>query len=236
MAADWLFDSVVEYYYFNSRAVLNGATRLDRLDSTDQSVALATIEGALRRYVALCDDDLLKKLAISVSDDLCKTLADISMWSASVTKYIRSVYGTLFDRFSERGVTVRYVIDNTYPSGLDRPLRLYPMAYPLANVIYVCPHQVALQLAWKLGRFTDTIPQRPDQLGEEIVEGRYIAKLAARRAMEANRHLVYLEIDYETGDFDGVIPVESGANTIQIYRNQPAVAGSLIQVLSGQTT
>ena len=212
-----------------TRVVETAGARLDALDLDQMAAALETVATTVRTKTEALDSDLLKRIAVSVADDFYKSLASISNWSDGADSYVRAVFGTFFDILTERGIPLRYVVENTYAQDLICPLQFFPDVFAAVGFIYDCPHLLALRLAQGDGRFPDGIPDAGD-LAPWLAEGRDVASQLACKATDSQRHLMYLEVDFVEGALDEVLSLPGASGTIIIFRNEAPVMGSNVNV------
>ena len=69
-----------------------------------------------------------------------------------------------------------------------------------------------------------------DSLRPLVAEARDLAIKIATSAKAKNRHLIYLEIDFEPGCLDGVLELRTRPGVIQVIRNQAPVPGSEVAI------
>lgn len=221
----WKLPSLVDYYDFDQEALVKRSSQLALLDEAEQSIALSSVAETVAAMLAGFDDDFLPDVALSMLDDLYKSAIWIVEWGPAQADYIRDVWGTLFRTLTERGFTMRYVIDNTFPLGLERPLSLLPELFGQAGIVYVCPHQLALGLPEAAN-----VEHSVDGLRQFIGESRHLANELVERLVTSETHVVYLELDYEEGCLDVVRSLRAAPGTILVFRNEEPVAGSSVEM------
>jgi hypothetical protein len=113
---------------------------------------------------------------------------------------------------------VRYVVENTFPDSLDRPLIFYPDMFQQVGFVYVCPHEITWHLAEHDGLLTAGQTPTIDNLAPVAEEGRVVAQTAARRAVAAGRHLAYFEIDWKPGSLDPIDALSTPPGTVVVFR------------------
>ena len=226
--AQWKLASLVDYYDFDDEALVKRSSQLALLDEPEQSIALSCVAETITAMAAGFDDDLLPGVAVSMFDDLYKSAIWIVEWGPVQSDYVRAVWGTYFRTLTERGFTMRYVIENTFPDGpdgLERPLSLLPEMFGSSGIAYVCPHQLALSLPEAANA-----EHSVDGLRQFIGESRQLANALVERLVTSGTHLAYLELDWEEGCLDVVTSLRAAPGTILVFRNEEPVAGSSVEM------
>jgi hypothetical protein len=234
----WERSSLFEYYDANTDVVAESATRLRQLDASESATALATVAATVRRLTDDLTGERLGSVAVSVADDLYKTTATWQgRWAEEETNYLRSVYATFFEALTQRGLTIRYIVENTYPD-LARPLIFFPLVYRQLGLVYACPHH----LAWDLAKHdvptfdgllaaSGGLPSNHD-LAPWLKESRHVVATLAAKAIDARRHLMYLELDYKDGALDPILTLPAAQGVITIFRNEPPNPHTRVRVIS----
>lgn len=228
----WELDSVVDYYDANTDVVAVSGARLEALSEADRSAALATVSARVRELVNAMglDRDQFVGLIVSVVDDFYKTVAGATAWDRSGSQYCSAVFATLLDLATERGLQVRYVVENTFPDFLDRPLQFYPQVFGEIGMAYVCPQIYAWKLAQADGRIAPGEDPQIERFVQVMDESRMLARRVLRELLERRQHLAYFEIDWTEGSLDAVLKIDESPGTVLMFRNAPPVAGSTIEV------
>ncbi len=233
----WILPSFVDYFDARVDVVASTAERLTGLPREEADAALEAIGADVRAKVEALSDEDLRNVAVAVADDLYKTLNRISIWGPETDRYVRAVFGTFFDVLHGRGYLMRYVADNVYEEGLQRPLFLYPLAYSAAGLVYVCPHENAYSLMKRDGALDESDGELAQAsmvdlsaLAPWLAEGRLLAKMLIEAAADRQMHHVYLELDFEAGALDAVWNLSTPPGTIVVFRNEAPVLGSLVDV------
>jgi hypothetical protein len=230
--SDWTFAGLVQYYDARSDVVRESARRFSALDAAAKDRVLAHIAATVRAYTERLHAEGydIARTAVSVVDDLYKTVGNAQAWSPEATFYLQAVFGTFLDAASGWGFRVRYVVDNTFPDGLDRPLIFYPDGFARVGFVYVCPRVLAWDLAKHDGALTDGQTPTLDDLAYWAREGRELAWDAARQVVAAGRHLAYFEIDGEPGSFDPINALPTPPGTVEILRDAAPLPGTEVAV------
>jgi hypothetical protein len=225
ISGQWRLSSLVDYYDFNQDCPSQNCLRLAALNEQDRAIALSTVEQTVAGFSAAFDDGLLPQVASSVVDDLYK-YGSTSVWGPLQWDYIRAVWGTFFSELRSRGFNLRYVVENTFPDPLQRPIELFPNLFGAAGLIYICPHELALKLP-------EGVHVEPSlaNLRFLVAEARDIAGRLAKECVEQGKHFAYLELDYDEGSLATVNGLAASPGSIQIFRNLAPTAGSTIQVV-----
>jgi hypothetical protein len=231
-ASDWTFADLVQYYDANTDVLPESARRLAALGAADKECALAQIAATVQAHIAQLRTDGIDiaRVAVSAADDLYKTLFRAQEWSPESTAYLRAVFGTFLAAASSWGIQVRYVVENTFPDYLDRPLIFYPEMFRQAGFIYVCPHEFAWRLAEHDGLLSAGQDPTIGNLAPLSAEGRTLAHEAARRAVTDGRHLAYFEIDWQPGSLDPLDALPAPPGTVIVFRNDVPAPGTTVEV------
>jgi hypothetical protein len=222
----WQFPSLVDYYDFNQRVLVEQPERLEALDEEGRAAALSVVQRVVADQASALDDTLLSEGAVSVIDDLYKAGCAADVWGPLHADYVRAVWGTFFSVLSDRGFTIRYVVENTFGEPLDHPLILFPDLFRSAGVTYVCPHELATRLPE--GATAEHTIDGLRFLGDEA---RYMARQIVDKIVATEHvHLAYLEIDFVEGCLDGIMDLRRAPGTISAFRNEAPLPGTNIQM------
>lgn len=227
----WKRPNVVDYYDHSQGVVPAAAQALAELSESEQTDALEVVARAVIAHVERLDldDQGVVALACSVVDDFYKTVATTLTWPPESSRYVEATFGVIMDWVTRRGFTLRYIVDSSWPDGLDRPIVHFPHLMAFANLGYICPHQLAWTMAQSDGALPSDRTPTLEELSRWIDEGRDIADQAVQRFADAHRHIVFMEADWVEGCLDGVMgSTEPG--TIEIFRNEAPTPGSTIKV------
>ena len=227
----WDSNSLVHFYDANTSIVEQSAAQLSKMGDKEVDVALNYIREKVRILSLAVPDNIIEGIAISVNNDLYKILACAGTWSQEKTWYIQSVFGVFNQVLRERGKVIRYLVDNCYPEHLERPLDFYKEIIPCADLVYVCPHEVAFQLAKHDGFFSDGRVPMLDELSRWIDEARMVARRIIGKAIESSRNLLYLDIDYCEYDLNYVIDSSKKTGAIIVFRNESPATSSKVRVI-----
>jgi hypothetical protein len=98
-SSDWTFSDLVQYYDANTDVVTESALRLSVLNTVGKDQALAQVTAAVRSHAERLRSagHNMIQVAVSVTDDLYKTLARARQWSPEATQYLGAVFGTFLD-------------------------------------------------------------------------------------------------------------------------------------------
>jgi hypothetical protein len=223
----WAFAHFPDYYDDQRERLVELPARLSHLGTDERAAALATVRTTVAGLVQAMSDELLQKAAISVADDLYKSAARRATWDAHAADYVGAAVGTFFAALGRRGYRMHYVVENTFPDDLQRPLQGLGMIAGAAGMIYICPHDLAARL---LGLDGGALGLELDTLRPAVAEGRHLALELAERCVAGGRHVLYLEIDWDEGCLDGVMQLGAQPGVISAFRNDPPVPGSTVSV------
>jgi hypothetical protein len=221
----WKLSSLVAYYDESNHTLATRSTNLATLNADDQQQALAAVVERVASAIGQLDNDAISNAALSMIDDLYRAACTIIEWGPPQQQYVAAVWGTAFELVSQRGYTVRYVVENTWPDGLVRPIDVFPSLFGLAGFVYLCPHQAAASLPEAA-----LAPRTVEGLSNTIEEGRYIVGEAIKQLSETNRHLVYLEADLQPSGLGAILEMPETPGVIEIFRNEAPIPGSKVTV------
>lgn len=227
--ADWDL-RLVDYWDQTTGAISRNALRLGRLSEPERAAACSQIRDAvLKRLHALSDSQLLQA-AVSMVDDLYKYVNDEVLMDRALFGYLEAFARTFTHTVSERGYVIRYVVENQFSNFeflLRGPIGLFPKLFNAAGFVYVCPHQLALQLMQADGvpasRYSEAIAQYLD-------EARIVGNSLVNQCQGIGRHYVFLEPDYQEGVLDIALQGGRAPGVLQIFRNDAPVPGSTVSV------
>ena len=225
VAAQWRFPGLLDYFDDRQSRLIELSKRLSALPDADRAVALDIVRSEVARLTNELTDEILPQVSVSAIEDLYKSGSVLTQWDLSTHQYVQAMWGTFFTVFAERGYLMHYVVENTFPEHLDRPLILYPYLFGAAGFVYLCPHQLAAMLPEAAG-----LERTIDSLRPLVAEARYLAIKAATSPKAKNRHLIYLEIDFEPRCLDGVLKLGTRPGVIQVIRDQAPVPGSKVAI------
>ncbi len=225
MIDQWRLGTLTDYYDYNASRLLEMPKKLATLGDASRALALVTVRSQVRRLAGDLEDDLLLAVSVSMVDDLYKSAGILTDWNPPTAEYVTAVWGTFFDVMAARGYLMHYIVENTFPDHLGRPLQLYPEVFGAAGIIYVCPHHIAT----KLPEGAEAEPSLAG-LRHLLAEGRYLAKEVATQATGQNSSLMYLEIDYDAGCLDEILSLSAAPGVVTVVRNQAPQPGSTVEV------
>lgn len=224
--AQWRSISLVDLYDFNQSSLSVRAAQLGELAPDDVIYAYDAIRETVVQQASALDDEMLCGLATSVADDLYRHGSSLTRWEGIDQTYVAAVCGTFFALLNQLGYTLNYLVENTFPDDLTRPLSLFPEMYQLAGIVYVCPHEVATRLPEG-----STVPHTTEGLRPLVDESRHVSQLLVERAMQNGSNIAYLELDFDPGCLDEVLRMMSQQpGSIHVFRNAPPLPGTKVNV------
>ncbi|MDR7086851.1 hypothetical protein J2X11_001690 [Aeromicrobium panaciterrae] len=223
--------TLVAYYDARMPVVEQAATRLQALDRAEAEVALAHVAEHVRDLAHALPADRFDMIAVSVVDDLYKTISNAAAWSEEADLYIGAVFGSFLGVAADRGRHLQYVIDNLYED-LTRPLHIFPYVFTAAGLVYACPQHSAAHLAKVDGGSVGETPA-VEGLAFWIAEGRYLAREVVFAAAAAGRHFVYLDANLEEGGLEPVLELSAAPGVVSVFRNEAPTDGSNVSVRIG---
>lgn len=182
----WFLPKVTEYWDTQTDAIPRMTDRLRALSELASSDAQREISESIAKHVDVLPDDLLLRAAVCAVEDLYRAGAHLPMWDAACTDYVWASAGAFFRLFSERGFSLHYVVDNSWPS-LDYPFILYPRMLEAAGFVNVCPQLIARELIVADGH-------DPERCAFYDSEARHVAAQLISKVHSAQRHLALLEL------------------------------------------
>lgn len=226
----WMLPKVTDYWDQQRAAIENGAQRLGALPTAAQSSAVAALEAAIERHVAVLDDNLAGFAAFAFADDLYKAAYAIRHWNEALQAYLAATSGSFCSLLSTRGITLNYVIDNVYEPtlfGMGLPIDAFPVWFQTAGFVYICPQAIALELMTNDGLPRDAFEEH---LPRYASEGTDVAGLLATRSHEERRHFVYLDADSTPDSLAQALAMRSAPGYLVVFRDQPPLPGTTCSV------
>jgi hypothetical protein len=221
----WRLGSLTDYYDYEASCLFEMPKRLAILGNAGRALALETVRLQVNRLAGDLPDDLLQAVSVSMIEDLYKSAGVLTQWDPPTAEYVTAVWATFFELMAGRGYLMHYIVENTFADHLERPLRLFPIVFTAAGIIYVCPHHLATKLPEGAGAEPSVAGLR-----NLLTEGRYLAEQVATRATRQNQSLMYLEIDYDAGCLDRILSLSAAPGVVVVVRNQAPQPGSTVQV------
>ena len=122
VAAQWRFRGLLDYFDDRQSRLIELSKRLSALPDADRAVALDTVRSEVARLTNELTDEILRQVSVAVIEDLYKSGNVLTQWDSSTQQYVQAMWGTFFTVLAERGYLMHYVVENTFPEHLDRPL------------------------------------------------------------------------------------------------------------------
>lgn len=223
----WVRPHLTDYWDERVRAIDSAARELSPLGEPERQAALDQIAAAVARHVEALPDELLAKGTVAIVDDLYKAACATDRWDGSLADYLNASAGTFSRLLKERGLTVQYLVDNTWED-MSRPVRLFPDWFGACGFVYACPQKLLLDLIEadhpEAGTDPATLADR------YIDEARAVASMLVRSCQEEGRHFVHLETDYVDGSFHADFSRCDAPGVLTVFRNEPAEPGTEVQV------
>lgn len=223
--SEWLFDTIGAYYDEQHQALATFGAALEDMEAADRPRISQLVSERVTQFSALFNDEQIVQLVVSMVDDLYRAGSTISAWGEGFELYVAAVWGTMFNAVQDRGLTVRYIVENTWPDDQLRPVQFFPAFFGAAGITYVCPSFFASQLPELEGA-----PLTADGLRPGLAEGRLIAKEVALQLAASGRQFAYFETDFDDGCLDSILELPKPRGTIQILRNQAPIPGSTVEL------
>lgn len=226
---DWERQHIVEFFDARTEAIGRAAAALSMLSDDDKRAALDTISRHVTDQASRLSDHDLSNFAVSVVDDLYRTLAHVEIWLPEAGAYVASAHGAFFAHLATRGFRVRYIVENVFTDGLERLIDLIPLGFRTTGFAFVCREVLAQTVA------TNQIdgqhrPLTLTELKPWRSQGRWLADQLVVRADQAGGHLAVLSADFEEGDLDRVMHLPDRPGTITVFRNEVPEPGSKVNV------
>jgi len=220
---EWLLDTMSDYYDELKHALAARGGEFEALSTGDRKHASELVSQRVHEFSKLFDNDLIVKVALSMIEDLYKAGVSATVWGPGYESYVSAVWGTMFAALRDRGYTIRYIVENTWPDDELRPVQFFPSLFGLAGVTYICPSAMAAELPELKGAPVTTAGLRPG-----LAEGRFIAQEALKELVKQGKHFAYFETDFDPGCLDIVFALPKPPGTIEIFRNEALVPGSTV--------
>ena len=218
--ARWSFNNVFEYWDQLKDAVYKNSRILSKLKDRESAEALAEMKYCIKSHGKNFTDEELVKFAWVMSEDLYKAAnRPVIAFDKALSQYLESTASTFCSLLKDRGFLIHYLIDNTYgqtPSGMERPLKLFPVWFRTAGMIYVCPQHIALQMLEQKEHDESYFIELP----RCINEARNLAEEIVKRCHHSRLHYVYLDTDWKPDSFKCSESVKNDPGIITIFRNE----------------
>ena len=223
---EWGLRRLTDYWDEQVQAIDQLSRRLASVPEAQRPPQIEAIREAVVARSRALNEKQLALAAFCVMDDLYKAVSVLSYWDKPLEQYLATSVGALSSVLSERGYTLRYVVNNTFeltPSGMNGPLEWFPVWFQAAGISYICPQHMA-----RLLMRHDECPEQQyfAQLPRYIQEARLVSRDAVRRCEGENVHYFYLDADAESDSFDFVQETIDTPGLISIIRSDPPLPGS----------
>jgi hypothetical protein len=170
---DWMLPKLIDYWDTRTSAIHHFSRVLNAITSAEGADHVQKIESAIVRHTEALSDEQLTLAAFIVTDDLYKTAAHLSYWDDALEQYLAASAGAFFEALTNRGYSVNYFVDNTYPL-LIGPAHWFHVFFQTASMGYICPQEIACRVVEKTapklnGRtWCPSILRYPDQHPMEL--------------------------------------------------------------------
>jgi len=223
--ADWRFDTIGAYYDEEEHSLSVQGAKLAKLSDANRKRAADLIAQRVKSFSKLFDNDVIVQVVLSMIEDLYRAGIGATEWGPGHESYVAAVWGTMFAVVKDRGFTIRYVVENTWPQDLLRPVQFFPNLFGLTGIVYICPSEIASELPELEGA-----PITTEGMKTGLPLGRHIAQEAVKKVAEQGKHFAYFETDFEPGCLDSVFALSKPAGTIQIFRNEAPDLGTKVEL------
>jgi hypothetical protein len=223
----WDRPHLFEYWDQRDNAIAQSAAALNELDDNGVRFALERLTAHVIELARVAPQTLLAQTAFVMTDDLYKAACATPSWDSALAGYLTASAGAFTTLLTERGLTVEYVVDNSFaPDNMQRPLTLFGPWFESAGFVYVCPQALAIELAEQTAS-----SEEPAVDAHSLAEARDMATELVRRCRQERRHYMYLDVDFQIDSVDFLINVTSDVpGVISVFRNQPPLPGTEVEV------
>jgi len=201
--------------YWDGDSISQWSSILSEMSEDELSNAKEGLKNAVIEHTKPLSDELLKRVAYIMVDDLYKSANAIGVWNDYVCDYLDSTASVFLRELSNRGFSVHYLVDNVFDD-MERPLTLFHAWYAACGIVYQCP-----QLFSKQNRVS-------------LADARQMCQ-GVLKANNGRFHYILLDTDSEDDSFD--VPVEQLNNSkiITVIRTEAAEPHSKVMVfVSGE--
>jgi hypothetical protein len=220
-----MLPKVTDYWDTNADACNVMAGHLAGLAGAARQQTLTALTAAVTAHVRVLEDTVLLEAAIPVADDLYKAANRIDRWDRDLHDYLEATAATFWSAFSQRGFTLRYVVDNTFRD-LSRPLQLFPYWFLAAGLVYVSPQYAAAELILRTigaeAPVTDLLPSR-------IREARDVVEQLLGECEEKGDNFILLDLDFDLSYIDRFAVRKD--RTLTLFRNEAPEPGTKVKVV-----
>ena len=226
---NWNF-SLIEYWDWRRNAINRQAARLNKLTQSERALAFDIIRNSVLEQTRDLADERLLQAAVSMVDDLYKTINDELLMAPALFEYIDAFGHTFTQAVRERGYVIRYVVENQF-SGVDflklGPFDVFPRVFNAAGFVYICPQHLSYQRMQQDG-FGGS--EDSEAISQYAFEGRYLGDRLVIRCHDESKHFAFLEADYQEGALDFALRYRSAPGVLNIFRDDAPIAGSEVYV------
>ena len=223
---------LTDYWDTNQTAIPQFSQALGKLDDPERKDTLHVIEQAIAKHCSVLSDRWLLQAALCMVEDIYRQGNDVQQADSANTDYLRASAGTFTSILKEKGLVVRYLIDNVFatdsPHWSVRPFVLLREWFEAAGFVYICPQLIANML---IGANETSLPPTKNISLSNIEEAREVAGDLVQTCEEKNRHYVKLELDPHQSLLDSSQLSAPVTGILTIYRSEGPGKGSTCQAI-----
>jgi hypothetical protein len=209
----WAPAHLTDFWDERVGAIDAAARRLGNLTPEECGAAIEQVVRSVAERMSALDDEILTKASVAIVDDLYKAACASDRWDGFLGAYLRASAGTFSDLLRERGITVQYLVDNTWDD-MMRPFELFPLWFGASRLTYICPQKLEAESEQEI----------------DIDTARAVANELVRVAQEERRNFVHVETDYAPGAFTVAGELRGEPGVVTVFRNDAPEAGTEVMV------
>lgn len=216
---DWMLRKITDYWDAQTGAIDRLSRVLDATPPAERADQNRLIGTAINRHCDALSDEHLILAAFIVADDLYKTAARLSYWDDALGQYLAAIGEPFFRCLTNRGYSVHYFVDNTYPT-LVGPANWFGVFFRTASLAYICPQEIACRAVEK-GR---PEAEWPALVSKYLVSSRAAAATFVDELHRDDKSFVFLDIDAE--DFSVALKTQGQPGVVHVFRQAAPDSGS----------
>lgn len=224
---NWFFDKITEYWdNQNKNSIFEYSQMISKYPDAKQIKVKEEISKAVENHLKVLNDEQITTVAFVIADDIYKSANEFRIYNEYISEYLYASAGTFFKRLKQRGYTLHYLTNNSF-TNLQRPLQIFRYCFMPAEIKYICPHEIALEL------------MKNDGLDENDFSNNIVAYL--REAEDIGNRIIdkchknkdsyfSLQINEDQRKFQKSIDLIGSQGVITVWRTEAPVDGTSCQV------
>lgn len=230
---EWFLPKITDYWDWKSNALEKFSLELMVAEPTARDQQLSIIRSAVTEHVRVLSAQQLLNALIVAAEDIYKAANRATVGGSAIEMYLEASAGTLFSVARQRQCILHYLVDNIFEQtsfGMTRPLKLFGAWFRAAQLVYICPQELAVRLMQNRNEDPDEFISLLPRYIDEALD---VSNKLVERCHAESRHYTFLNADSspEPFPFRACLAVAKAAGLITVLRNEAPVAGSKITVI-----